>query len=96
LISPTSAGDGGGDAAACIRMEAVRDCRRHAAAQCAQSELFFRLLLKNTVCALQIAAYAYFWRVPFLAGRAPTKHESNYCAIYLFIEYLTKICNTCS
>jgi hypothetical protein len=48
---------------------------KHAAAQCAQSELFFRLLLKNTVCALQVAAYAYFWGVPFLSGRVPTNHN---------------------
>jgi len=36
--------------------------RAHAATQWAQSELFFRLLLKNTVWALQLVAYANFWR----------------------------------
>ena len=36
----------------------------------AQSELFFRLLLKNTVCTSQIVAYAYFWR-SFSDGKAP-------------------------
>ena len=44
----------------------------HAAAQWAQSELFFRLLLKNTVCPLHQAAYAYFWRVLPLCEEGPT------------------------
>ena len=34
----------------------------HGAVWWAQSELFFRLLLKNTVCSPLQAAYAYFWR----------------------------------
>jgi len=46
---------------------------KHAAARWAHSELFFRLLLKNTVCAPQSAAYAYFWRVLFLVGSTLTE-----------------------
>ena len=44
----------------------------HGAAWWAQSELFFRLLLKNTVCSPHKAAYAYFWRVLTLARGRPT------------------------
>ena len=46
----------------------------HAAARWAQSELFFRLLLKNTVCAPQIAAYANFWEGSLL-NESPTSQS---------------------
>ena len=52
----------------------------HAAAQWAQSELFFRLLLKNTVGPLHQAAYAYFWRVSPLFEEEPIKSIQ----VYLF------------
>ena len=48
----------------------------HAAVRRAQSELFFRLLLKNTVCSPQITAYANFLR-GFLR-EFPNKSSQNF------------------
>ena len=53
----------------------------HAAAQWAQSELFFRLLLKNTVCPLHQAAYAYFWRVLPLCEEEPNNSMQSWVVL---------------
>ena len=53
----------------------------HGAVRWAQSELFFRLLLKNTVRSPQIAAYANFYRV--VSEDAPINSYSKLAAANL-------------
>ena len=64
--------------------------RRHGAVWGAQSELFFRLLLKNTVCPPSKTAYIYFWRSHSINGLAPYQTIWIIC-IHLFNIWSVRI-----
>jgi hypothetical protein len=65
------------------KWEANAAYAKHAAAWRAQSELFFRLLLKNTVCSSQLAVYANFLRVVSYFKRAPNKISLTFFSEFL-------------
>ena len=56
-------------------LKATSAFSKYAAVRWAQSELFFRLLLKNTVCSPQITAYANFLEGIFT--RIPCQFKSK-------------------
>ena len=73
LVSPTPLAEASGSRGRCYLGGSGAAGIEQAAAQWAQSELFFRLLLKNTVRLLQQAAYSNFWRTPSPREKGPNK-----------------------
>jgi hypothetical protein len=82
LVSPTPLAEARGSSGRCYLGRSGASCTSQVAAQWAQSELFFRLLLKNTVCQLQQAAFSNFWRAPSLREKGPNNLMEN--LIFLF------------
>ncbi len=75
--------------------------QRHTAVSSAQSELFFRLLLKNTVCRVQIVAWTQrklwkIWGPPIFQTDAEMWSELPHWSYHLWRRYIAKTWASCS